>query len=795
MFAPGELVESDAPQYGFRNERLPKHYQDVARSMVQKTAQIDMFARIEEVKRAGEQRFYWRSMFDIYFDEANTVWTQPGHGESEGDTGDIPLTYGFNIYQQFGRGFITEVGVTPSLKFISPNQDSPDSNRVVASADALRRKIEYQNKMDVTSKQTARLMWTDGRVGFYSRWVCDGAKFGYEDEKHVDEAPEGLGEGGDPPPKKPRQPKGGEMITPYGVLELKVPINMREISQFPFLQLSFEIDITSAKSMYPWIAQSVSGGQPGPGEYNFDRTTRLAVTQGIRLLTQTGDTIAQTPTWQRTWIRPSFFACIEDEDDRTFFYSNFPDGMLVAFVGETYAESRNESMDDHWSLVHPLEGDGQATPSCGYILMPVQDCCNDLTDLKMEHAMKAIPALYGDKGLFDFSAMSKEKAGPGAHWPTKRELDPTEDINHKIFAEPFNDLPQGVQAFYKDLMTTIPQGLTGIYPATLGDADPNNETKGGILALRDASRGQNGPAWQAFRSAYACSMEQCIRIGAYFRASEAEDGKVTISSPGAEETIVDLEDLHVGNYYCVADGDEAYPKTQTDRVQSFTMLVTAATAGNQNAIAILNEPKNAVIFKDVVAIPGLVVPGADESDKQLAEIKQLLAETPIPNQQAMVAFQLATLLARASGKPAPPQPKPEQLFRPSVLIDEDFDIHAIEFKAGQDWLNSSTGIQAKVDNPPGVLNVRLHLLMHKAAMDAAKQGAAKEALMVEAGKAQAKASGDKPKSPAESINFKDLGPSGKLQVGKQAGLDLTADAAADMASENLPQPAPQQPTE
>jgi hypothetical protein len=45
-----------------------------------------------------------------------------------------------------------------------------------------------------------------------------------------------------------------------------------------------------------------------------------------------------------------------------------------------------------------------------------------------------------------------------------------------------------------------------------------------------------------------------------------------------------------------------------------------------------------------------------------------------------------------------------------------------------------------------------------------------------------------PKSPTETINFKDLGPSGKVQVGKQAGLDLTADAAVETLDESLAPP-------
>lgn len=795
-FAPGELTaaENSQPEYGYRNELLPVHYQQIARGMVQKIAQIDMYARIEEVKRAGEGRFYWRSMFDITLNEQSGMWEGPdsNFGE-EGDTGDIALTYGFNIYQAFGRGFITQVGVPPSVKFIAALQDNADANRISSACDSMRKKIEYQNGIDVLAEDVARLMWTDGRVAFYSRWVCDGARFGYEDQTHVEEDPEGLGEGGKPPEKKPRVPKGGECLDVYGVLEVKVPINMRRRSDFPFIQLSFEIDLNSAKAMYPWISAQISGGQPGPGEYNFDRTTRIGVTQGTRLLTQSGDTVQQLPTWQRTWIRPAFFASIDNEQDRKFFEDNFPDGIFVAFIGETYAESRNESMDDHWEICHPIQGDGQSTPPAGYLIMPVQDCFNDMTDLQMETNMKAIPAMYGDKGLFDFAAISKEKAGPGAHFPTKRELEPDEDINHKIFAEPFPDLKVSALQFYQELMGPIPQFLTGIYPAGLGDADPNNETKGGILALRDASRGQQGVAWKAFRQAYASSMQQLIRVGAYFRAGEAEDGKITISSPGAMETIVDLEGLHEGNFFCIPDGDESYPRTHEDRQLAYNTLVQAATAGNAGAAAILAEPKNAVVLKDILAIPGLVVPGADETEKQFAEIKQLLAEALIPNMDAQTAFVIVSTAARIAGKPAPPKPPIQALYNPSVPIDPDFDNHAVELKAGTDWINSPAGQQAKLENQGGFMNVRLHLLAHKAELDKQKQQTMMQAVQVEGAKALAKSKGDKPKDPSESISYKDLGPSGRIQLARRAGLDVVPDEAANLAGEVQPQPTNEQP--
>ena len=792
-FAPGEAAPAEGvrSEFGFRNEFLPQKYQDILRNICQKIAERDMFARIDEVKRAAEQRFYWRSMFDMYFNEKNALWEMPGTAgwAAQGqDDGDVPLVYSFNIYLAFGRGFLTEVGVVPNVRFDAADTASPNALRIACAADSMRRHIESINDIKTIAKETARLFWTDGRVGFYTRWVTDGSRFGYyddEDDTPEREVPEGLGAGSNPPPKSPRKPKGGEMITPFGALELKLPINMRRQCDFPFLQLSFEIDITSAKAMYPHISDTISGGTPGPGEYNFDRTTRIACTQGVRLLTQTGDTVHQLPTWQRTWIRPSMFSECEDENDRKFLEDNFPDGALVAFVGETYAESRNESMDRHWKIAYPIEGDGQTTPSCGSLVVPVQDCLNDLTDLFMESAMKGIPVVWMDKGMFDLSALSKQKAGPGSHLPTKRELTPNQKVADSIFVEPTSNIPAEIQQFYQSLFGDIPQFLTGLYPAALGSTDPSNETKGGILELRDASRGQQGPAWTAFQTAYAGALEQAVVIGAYFRMGEAEDGKIKLTTPGSKQVEIELEDLRPGSFYCVPDADQNIPASYGDQQRAFQSLWSAAAQGFQPAIDTVTEPKNLILAKKYLGIPGIVIPNEAETRAEMGEIEELIAAQPVPNVQAIQAFKIAAVAAILTKKP-PPQPAPEQVLKPSIGIDEQVDTHQIRGQVDKDWLNSEEGQRIKRENPPAWLNVKLHMLLHQQAAQKQMQAMAQQKIQLEGATSLAKSAGKHPPNdPTESIAFKDLGPSGKIQLAARAGIDVRADEAADLAHETM----------
>jgi hypothetical protein len=793
-FGPGEASAVEGqPNWGDRRQLIPEHYQNIFRGLCQKVALRDMFPRIEEIRKAGMQRFYWRGDFNVGYDERNSTWGYVQNGEVvSGSTSDVvsgDLHYPFNIYQAFGRGFISIVGQIPNVKMEAVKLFSPEAQRISSSADAMRKKIESQNDMEAFAEDVSRLMWTDGRVSLYSRWVTDGARFGYVDNAHDDESPEGVADGGNPPPKKPREAKGGELVTPYGVLECKVPINMRSQAEFMWRQLAFEIDLTSAKAMYPWIAKKMQGGQTTPGEYNFDRTTRIATTQGIRLLSQTGDSVSTLPTWQRTWFRPSFFAEIDSEDDRGWLESNYPDGAMVAFIGETYCESRNESMDDHWEDVHPLPGDGQATPSCGWILVPVQDAVCDMTDLAMETFMKAVPAIWCDKNMVDLQAISQQQSGPGAHYPSKNDLEAGQKMADAFFAEPIPDLSPSAQAFMQQIFSNVPQFLTGLYPASIGESDPANPTLGGQKLLAQASKGQAGVAWRKFREAYTQSMTQLVRIGAYFRAAESENGSIKVSVEN-EEIDVDLEDLRDGNWACKADGDQAYPVTHSEKQEAYQAFVTMAGQSPEGQ-SLIFRPKNLVLAKDLNGLEELDIPGADSEEKQLAEIRQLLMEPPIPNQQSIQQLAIQTAQAGVQGQPPPPQPPKEALLMPSVPIDVDFDDHAAELSACTDWINSPTGQQAKRDNADGFMNVRLHALAHKEQVTQAQQQAQQQAMVPQLMLEKAKHSGQE-KSPAESINFKDLGPSGKIQVGQQAGLDLRADSAAELAGDTM-EPAPPKP--
>jgi hypothetical protein len=432
-------------------------------------------------------------------------------------------------------------------------------------------------------------------------------------------------------------------------------------------------------------------------------------------------------------------------------------------------------------VMYPIEGDGQQTPSCGYVLMSVQDALNDLTDLQMEQAMKAIPASYMDKDLFDIQAYAKQKAGPGAHYPVKNVGE--KKVADHVWTETPTDISASTVALYEQMWGPIPQFLSGLFPSVLGATDPANQTKGGILALADASRGYQGPAWRSWQSAYARMAPKMVRIDAYFD----EDP--------------DLIDLRQGEFWAVPDSDQNLPITYEEQQRAYQAIVTTAVEGFQPAMQMLMEPENQILGEKFIGIPGWVMPGAKGAQKQLREIQEMLQEPPTPNLDAMQMYQKLSLAAQVVGAPPPPAPPPEKMFNSSIPIDPEIEDNATEGAVGKDWLNSEEGQKAKRENPMGFLNVKIHTLAHLQAADQQGQQQAGKMIMqagaLEAAKAKGKASAEPAKGPSESINFKDLPPTGKLQLAGKAGLLLNpAEVAeqhdADLAQKQNPKPFPVQ---
>jgi hypothetical protein len=491
-----------------------------------------------------------------------------------------------------------------------------------------------------------------------------------------------------------RVPNGQEVISIVGALELKTPLWAREQHEFPYLIWGIEAHISKLKAAYPHVADKIIAGGLG-GDQEYERIARITVAQGSTMIEQTGDVLANLVTFQRAWLRPWAFYAIDDQRTRDELLALFPDGCYVAFAGETYCESRNESMDDHWRVLHAMPGDGQDRPALGESLISVQERLNDLANIAIETYEYGIPSTFVDAEIIDLEALEEQTTAPGAMYPVHPR--PGQPVGAGFYATPQAQLSPDMLRHMADLFGPIAQFLSGAFPALFGGEMENQKTATGYAMARDQAMGRLGLPWGRVRRFYSDLMLLALEC---FRRNRVEDLELPVVSSSGDwsaETI-HLADL-AGRVRVYPEADENFPVSWTQQRQSFFQLLQLM--GNDPAFQqAMRDPENMAVLKRLVGLDDLALPGDEARVKQFREIERLLLEPP----QVFTDSLTGALRVEPS-------------IRPDIFADD----HAAELATCRRWMSSDDGQRAKLANPQGFANVRAHAMAHFRAISA--QGA------------------------------------------------------------------------
>jgi hypothetical protein len=518
-----------------------------------------------------------------------------------------------------------------------------------------------------------------------------------------------------------RVPNGQEVITIAGGLELNTPVWAGEMHEYPYLQWQSEVHRAKLKAAYPHAADKIEAAPPEGADDVYARASRISVSQGLPSI-HPGDALGNLVTFSRTWIRPWSFYAIEDQSVRDELLQLFPDGCYVAFAADAYCEARNESMDDHWRVLHALPGDGQNRPSVGDSLVQVQERYNALSNMQAETYEFGIPPIYADPQVLDFDALQNQVAEPAAHYPARAR--PGQPLAAGFFQPAPATVPPDMLRHQQDLIGPISQFLTGLFPAIFGGNMEDVKTASGYALARDQAMGRLGLVWRRLKQFYA----DLLLLGVdCFRKNRPGDVEIPALGPDGvyDSKWIRLADLK-GNIQAHPEADETFPRVKSQQRAVLQQLFGINDPLIQRA---LTEPANIGYIKNVIGLSELVVPGEDSRNKQLREIQQLLASAPIvvnlpvnprasSSQNVAPGFSPASSAAPGTGEDAALKggATPAVMVLPSVPIDELLDDHAVEFEECKRWANSDSGQAAKVSNPAGFANVRAHAEAHLRAM-------------------------------------------------------------------------------
>ena len=560
-----------------------------------------------------------------------------------------------------------------------------------------------------------------------------------------------------------RVPNGQEVISIAGGLELNTPVWANEMHEYPYLQWQAEVHRAKLKAAYPHAANKIEAApSQGPDDV-YARVSRLSVEQGLPSI-HPGDALYNLITFDRTWLRPWAFYAIEDEAVRNELLTLFPDGCYCAFAGDVYCESRSESMDDHWRVLHALPGDGQNRPSVGDSLVQVQERYNALSNMQAETYEYGIPPIYADPQVLDFDALANQTAEPAAHFPARAR--PGQPLAAGFFQPQPARVPPDMVEHQQELIGPVAQFLTGLFPAIFGGNMEDVKTASGYALARDQAMGRLGLVWRRTKQFYADVMLLAVEC---FRENRPENADIPLLGP---DGVLDARSIRTadlrGNIVVHPEADETFPRLKSQQRAVLQQLFAVNDPLIQEALA---EPANVAYIKHTLGLTELVVPGEDSRNKQLREIQQLLASAPIvvETQPAAVAqafrpeafssqrhnrsdnsgaadLDQNTLTPEGVSYSSTDQGTratdhaAATLVLPSVPVDQLLDDHAVEFEECKRWANSEAGQSARLTNPTGFANVRAHAEAHLRALSVGVGNAAAGSAGTKPGQAGTKAS-------------------------------------------------------
>lgn len=757
-------------------------------------------------------------------------WIIPGENTGYGPTMQMDLALlPTNIYSARAQMIIAALTRTvPNVRF-GPQQANSDAQITAAeSAEKFVKVVSRNNDLIQIQTDAARFLWTDGRYLYWSRFVKDGQRFGWEEDDEPDdlvpenepattpvegaaadtheEAPETAQEGSEVAPSNEeekqeesdeeaeepvaRTPRGQEVRTAHGKLEVKlVPMMANDLNEVDVLLYETEIDVSRAKGMTPWIADKITAHANEAAMGEIARLARQNVKLGMQSTYVTSDSIAADVTCQRAWLRPSYFMDMCGSEDqkskghadnqgqasrketiRDELIEMFPNGCYVMFMGDEFAFARNESMDDCWALAQAYSGDGQNRNAMGTSTLPIQKRLNNWLDLMNDSFVRTIPKKWMDSKAFSVEAIRGQTNVPGDIGSFKRQ--PGTPVAELIFVEPAVVMPQSLPDFIKEYSGPLAELLSGAYPALAGGDVGTADSGVAIATQRDSALGRLAPTWHSMKNAEAQSMKQLVRW-----AAKCRDKSINERVPGGEVISLEINDLK-GNIMVFAESDENFPETYTQKKNGFMQIFNDIGKNPQLAEVVYNAA-NLEFMQQLVGLTDLYIPQVASRNKQLGEIEMMLkpGNGPVPNSQ-IPALQEKVEAMKAQGVDPQQLAQAEQQIQAlpdecSMPITPETDDNETEAATCWQWINDPEGRKTKHSNKEGYDNIVLHYQEH-----------------VQAAQAKAAQAPPPTKPPSESINYKDVAALDKGasdQMLLKGGITPTAGASA-------PSPVPSTPT-
>lgn len=470
-----EQGESQAPaqQYGTNFRDLPDQLKQAILAAVKKYQGSEKYVRRQEILQDAEHRFYDMGIQHIYCRGDQYYQAMPGttynYGGQQESFGEYIDDYDiFNPFAEIQRAKLSEN--MPGIDFQPVNPNDSDDIEAANAAEGMRHDFDRNNDVKTIQKSIIYHLQMGGRAVQWT-WMSD------EPEDFDDQGP--------------RRKVCSEV---YGCIEAKVPIFAKSQKDFPYIILYDDPDIDIAKTKYSWIAKKLRAGATCLDENAYERSARLGILQGSQggaYGFRIGDSITHLISRGHIWLRHAAFVDDTDpfnSDDEIEMVPDpetgeerpinvqekikelYPRGVHACVVGDQYAESWDQSMDDCISVAHAFIGKGQSRMPIMKSMVIVQDRFNSSMNYVAETNDYCVPSTWVSCDINEFAAIKKQKASPGAFRNMKQLPPGITSVSQAVYHEPGQDIPKSFQEYIEFLYGALPQFQLHVPPSIWGQA-------------------------------------------------------------------------------------------------------------------------------------------------------------------------------------------------------------------------------------------------------------------------------------------------------------------------------------
>lgn len=491
-----------------------------------------------------------------------------------------------------------------------------------------------------------------------------------------------------------QEPKTRICLEVHGGLYVKIANYAKKQSDTPYLIYSYETHYANAIERFEHLHGKTSlkaekiKQSTGPKD-PYEQWGRLSPQYQ-------GEYPNNTVTVRNNWLRPSAFNILPNKADVDKLKTLYPNGVKAVFINDEFGEAENEALDDYWTLtINPLSDYIHHDP-LGLLLVSIQDITNDLISLTLQTIEHGIGQTFADPAVLNFDAYREMESVPGGIYEATPKTG--KSIGDAFYEVKTATLSPEVEPFANNIQS-LAQLVSGALPSLFGGAIQGAETASQYSMSRAQALQRLQNTWKMLTIWWKQIFGKAIPM--FIKETKNDERDVQRTKEGGFINVFIRQAELEGKIGRIElEANENLPLTWS---QQKDVIMQLLQAGNPEILAILGAPENLPVIREAIGLTDFFVPGEDDREKALDDIKLLLDSGPMPTGDMMM---------------------PEQS---SIPFDPIFDNPEIIFEIVRKWIISEAGKQAKIENEAGYRNVLLYgtqikqFMIQQAAMAAQQQ--------------------------------------------------------------------------